>query len=36
MFGVKASLIRDLEEARRKGEADHLTLTYEFRLARAG
>ena len=36
VFGVKASLIRDLEEARRKGEAEHLKLTYAFRLARVG
>ena len=36
VFGVKASLVRDFAEAKRRGEADHLKLTYEFRLPRQG
>ena len=34
VFGVKASLVCDLEARRRAGESDHLVLEYEFRLPR--
>ena len=36
VFGVKASLVRDLEAKRKAGQADHLVLEYEFRLPKQG